>query len=77
MVTLASETLPGAPPLVPIMRGGCMPRPRTTLDSIREQARAELAKLPEPLRALEDADPYAVEIAPALRELAGRVDEGT
>jgi nicotinate phosphoribosyltransferase len=51
--------------------------PLAILDVVREHARAELARLPEPLRALEDADPYPVEIAPALRELADQIDAYT
>ena len=77
VVTLASENLPGVALLVPIMRGGRMLAPLAILDVVREHARAELARLPEPLRALEDADPYPVEIAPALRELADHIDAYT
>jgi nicotinate phosphoribosyltransferase len=45
-----------------------------TLAAAREHARSELARLPERLRALDDAEPYPVEIAPALRRLAAEVD---
>ena len=39
--------------------------------------RAELARLPGSLRAPEDADPYPVETAPALRALADKIDAYT
>ena len=50
---------------------------RRPLDVVREHARTELTRLPEPLRALDDADPYHVEIAPALRDLAAQIDVHT
>jgi nicotinate phosphoribosyltransferase len=77
VLTLAAETLPGAALLVPVMRAGRVLGPLAALDVVRERARAELTRLPEPLRALDDADPYPVEIAPALRDLAAEVDAQT
>ena len=59
------------------MRAGRVLGPSAALDVVREHARAELTRLPEPLRALDDADPYPVEIAPALRDLAAEIDAHT
>jgi len=42
-----------------------------------DHAPAELTRLPERLRTLDDVDPYPVEIAPALRELAAQIDAHT
>jgi nicotinate phosphoribosyltransferase len=77
VVTLATAMLPGAPLLVPIMRAGQLLGPPVALHAVREHARTELTRLPEALRALDDADPYSVEIAPALRQLAGQIDAHT
>jgi hypothetical protein len=40
----------------------------------RERAQAELARLPEPLRALDPVDPYPVHVSNQLRKLADEVD---
>jgi nicotinate phosphoribosyltransferase len=77
VLTLADAVLPGTPLLRPVVRAGRLVEPAVTLDAMREHARLELSRLPEPLRALEDAEPYPVEIAPALRELAARIDART
>ena len=45
-----------------------------TLEEARARARAELALLPEALRRLEPAEPYAVRVSDALRKLADEVD---
>ena len=45
------------------------------LDAVRAHAKQELATLPRHLRELEDSpEPYRVEIAPALHELATKLD---
>jgi len=77
VLTLAAAEPPGTALLVPIMRGGQLLRPLVALDAVRTHAQAELARLPEPLRALDDAAPYPVAIAPALRELAADIDAHT
>jgi nicotinate phosphoribosyltransferase len=57
------------------MSGGKRIAPPETLDAIRHRAAEQLAALPEPLKALDEAsDPYRVEIAPAVRALADEVD---
>ena len=56
------------------MQGGQRVAPAPTLADIRARAARELARLPEPLRRLEPAAAYPVEISDALRRLAGEVD---
>jgi nicotinate phosphoribosyltransferase len=63
--------------LVPVMRGGRIVEPRVTLEAARANARSGLAGLPERLCALEDGEPYPVEIAPTLRALAAAIDAAT
>jgi len=77
VLTLATQTLPGTPLLVPCMRAGRLLSATPALEAIREHARAELARLPEPLRSLDDAVPCPVEIAPPLRTLAAEIDTRT
>jgi nicotinate phosphoribosyltransferase len=59
------------------MRAGRLLSATPALEAIREHARAELARLPEPLRSLDDAVPCPVEIAPPLRTLAAEIDTRT
>jgi nicotinate phosphoribosyltransferase len=77
VLTLAAETLPGTPLLAPYMRAGRLLVPTPALTTIREHARTALARLPAPLRSLDDAEPRPVEIAPSLRTLAAEVDART
>jgi nicotinate phosphoribosyltransferase len=74
VLTLASEHRQGAPLLAPVLRAGRPVAPAPTLAAARALARAELARLPEGLRSLDDAEPYPVEIAPALSRLAAQID---
>lgn len=65
----------GAPLLQPLMRAGRRLGPAEPLDAARAHAAAQLAALPDPLRALEHgAAPYPVEISPRLRALAEMLD---
>jgi nicotinate phosphoribosyltransferase len=74
-VTLESEPSPGKPLLRLVMQGGRRVAADVTLDAARSHARAQLARLPEGLRGLEQApQPYPVEIAPSVRALAQAVD---
>jgi nicotinate phosphoribosyltransferase len=59
------------------MRGGRRLAPPTPLAESRARAAAELARLPQASRSLDDAPPYPVTIAPALRALADAVDAQT
>ena len=73
-LTLASEQAPGAPLLQPVMRAGRLVTPRPALTATRERAKAELERLPERSRALEEAEPYLVEISAQVRALAQQLD---
>ncbi len=77
VLTLAGAKPPGAALLVPIMRAGQPLGASVELDAARTHAQAELARLPQPLRTLDDAAPYPVEIAPTLRVLAADIDART
>ena len=72
--TLSVETdeQPGEPLLRQVMRAGRRLQPQPSLQQCRSHAARELARLPEPMRALECAE-YPVEVA-ALRRLAYEVD---
>ncbi len=73
VISLESDTQAGEPLLVPVMRGGRR-LAATPLADIRSHAAASLARLPEPLRQLQEPYEYPVEIASALHELARQVD---
>ena len=67
---------PGEPLLIKVMEDGrrlSAPEPPTIP---RDRVRAQLAALPPALRELQSASPYPVDIAPELRALAARLDEG-
>jgi len=77
-VGLADEAHHGEPLLQPCMRAGRRLPTMPTLDEARAHCRAQLARLPEALRALEPAPAaYPVEISARLRELAREVDAAT
>ena len=78
VVTVLGDPQPGTPLLVPVMRSGKRLAPAEPLAAARARAAHELAALPAPLRALDAAaQPYPVEISPALRALAAEVDRRT
>ncbi len=60
--------------LVPVMRRGQRLAPPPTLADIRQKAAHGLARLPEPLRRLNDGTTFPVTIAPELVALAEEVD---
>lgn len=78
VIAAHDEALPGRPLLRQVMAGGeRLAEGRVGLPSIREHARAEIARLPETIQDLAPADPpYPVELGPRLRarlaELAAR-----
>lgn len=74
---LHDERGAGKPLLELVMVGGRREGAAPGLDGSREHARWQLAALPAPLRELEAAEPYAVEISPALATLARQVDART
>ncbi|MDD5034560.1 MAG: nicotinate phosphoribosyltransferase [Methylococcaceae bacterium] len=73
-VTVEDELLPGEALIQPVMHDGRRLAPAPRLEDIRSHAAANLTRLPEPLCSLQDWYEYRVEIAPALHELARRVD---
>ncbi len=73
VVTLESDPQAGEPLLMPVMKNGRRLAGAPGMAAVRRHATANLARLPEPLRRLEEFD-YRVEISPALRELAAEVD---
>ena len=77
VLTLATEHRLGTPLLAPVLRAGRLAAPAPTLAAARSLASAELARLPERLRSLDDAEPYPVAIAPPLRSLAAEIDART
>jgi nicotinate phosphoribosyltransferase len=73
-ISLADDRQEGEPLLVPAMREGRRIGAAQTLAQGRERVARELARLPEPLRALAQAEPYPVAVADALKRLAADVD---
>lgn len=71
---LENTPQPGEPLLQPVMRKGKRLGPPEPPAAIRERAQRQLAALPAALRAHRTEAAYPVEIAPALRELAERLD---
>jgi nicotinate phosphoribosyltransferase len=70
VVALESAPRDGESLIVPVMTSGKRVKAAPPLDEIRSRAASELARLPEPLRALKPARPYPVEISPELERLA-------
>ena len=75
VVTLEGDAQPGDPLLKPVMRGGQRIAAATLADT-RSHAAANLSRLPEPLRRLQEPCDYPVEISAALHRLAEQVDRG-
>jgi nicotinate phosphoribosyltransferase len=74
LLTLVDDRQEGEPLLRSVMRAGRRLTPSPSLTEARQRAAAELARLPEPLRRLEEAASYPVKISQALRRLAAEVD---
>jgi nicotinate phosphoribosyltransferase len=74
MLSIEDDTQPGETLLVPVVAGGRRLSAKPSLEAIRDHVRHELARLPEPLRRLETSRAYPVEVADALRKLAGETD---
>lgn len=75
IVTVEGDAQPGEPLLKPVMRAGKRIA-ATTLEESRNYAADNLARLPEPLRQMQEPYAYPVEIAAALHRLAEQVDQG-
>jgi nicotinate phosphoribosyltransferase len=74
VLALAGEPHAGEPLLQPVLRHGELVAPLPPLVACREHAAAELRSLPPRLCSLLPQEPYPVEIAASLDELAARVD---
>jgi nicotinate phosphoribosyltransferase len=64
----------GEPLVRVVMQNGKRLAPAPSLDDIRRHSKREFERLPEPLRRLDPAAAYPVEVADVLRDLAGEVD---
>ena len=75
VIALIDESIPdGRPLLEKVMTSGRRVRPPHPIDTARERARREIARLPGALRSLEPAlAPYAVRLGPRLAELQTRL----
>jgi len=73
LVSLANDRQPGETLLRPVMRGGRRLSNVPDLTAARNNAKDQLARLPEPLARLEPYN-YPVEIAASLRQLAFELD---
>ena len=67
----------GEPLIVEVMRGGKRVAAVPTLAQIRERAARDLARLPEPLRQLQQGVDYPVAVGEALKDLAVEADRLT
>lgn len=74
LLTLEGAPGRGEPLLQPVMRGGRRTGPAPTLDQIRVRSAASLARLPAPLRGLQE-HAYPVTVDAPLRRLVHEVDE--
>lgn len=74
VLTLEGDPQEGVALIEPVMRGGRRVVASPTLAEIRERVAEQLSRLPDPLRELEPAFPYSVEVAPALVRLTEEVD---
>ena len=76
VVSLEGDPQAGEPLLVPVMKNGRRLAASEDMGTVRRRAAAQLARLPDRLAALDKAaEPYRVEIAQAVRELADAVDQ--
>lgn len=76
-VGLEDQPHSGQPLLVKVMEHGRRLQAAESLAVIRQRTQTQLAALPAALRVNSPAPPYAVAIAPELRELAARLDRGS
>ena len=74
VVALEGDAQRGTPLLVPVMSEGRRMPPEDSLAIARVRAAAQISHLPPPLRSLDSAPPYRVDIAPELRALAAELD---
>lgn len=74
VITLEDDPQEGTALLQPVMRAGKRLGPPAPLSELRTRTAAELARLPEPLRQLQEGAAYPVRIAQVLQDLAAAVD---
>lgn len=77
VLALDDDPQDGEPLLRPVMLRGRPIEPRPSLAAIRAHARAQIAALPPAWRALADAEPFPLQVAPGLHALAARLEAGT
>ena len=77
VLTVEGDKQPGEALIEQVMRGGKRVGKAPTLADIRARAQADLARLPEPLRQLQQGADYPVEVAEALKALAKEADQKT
>ena len=74
VLSVENDAQQGEPLIELVMQGGKRLKPAPTLAEARARAARELARLGEPLRRLEPAASYTVEVSDTLRRLAVEVD---
>lgn len=77
ILTVEGDKQDGEPLIVKVMRGGRRIGATPTLAQIRARAAADLARLPEPLRQLQQGVDYPVAVSDALKALAVEADRLT
>ena len=75
ILTVDGDVQDGEPQIRPYMRDGKLLAPYPDLAELRSYAAAQLARLPDHLRRLENRPAYPVRVSPALRQLARQVDQ--
>jgi nicotinate phosphoribosyltransferase len=74
VLALEGDNVPGAPLLVPIMRGGRLIAPLPSLAASRDYVQAQVKLLPPPLLDLNKSPAFTVTVAPSVRALAAELD---
>lgn len=74
VLSVEDDAQQGEPQIELVMQGGKRLKRAPTLAEARARAARELERLPEPLRRLDAAVSYPVEVSNALRRLAVEVD---
>lgn len=77
VLTLETDRQDGETLIAQVMRGGKRVGPAPTLAQMRERATRDLARLPAPLKALEQGHAYPVTISDPLKSLANDADRAT
>jgi nicotinate phosphoribosyltransferase len=65
-----NSTFKGEPLLRPVIMGGKLIEPLTSISKVQATSQAAIAALPKRLHQLEQSEPYQVEISPRLLEMA-------